>query len=361
MLNYRSGKEKFKPNELGCLYVSRDNMNDEKRPVIYIGGQMEHRCHVLEQTGFTGDPGHNMFSGNWFYDYPIFGYDKSKVNAKNMTDNFLRALDMSGLQEIDLVTESFGGIIAAYASKDPRIHQIYAVHPPITGTPLADVSKMLKYKELFTKREKLLLLMVKKLIDSSYGFEQENNTGAILTDVDLDKLLVIGSTLDMETEKNNLAKMMYDIILKYTGKKSDGVVIFDEDQFKKFGINYLREPHGLNHFDAGSEENLLAVKELVEGEKDSNALFKYYLESFMLAKTDGDVFAQTLWKKKILSHRIKEDDILSVLKGELDKALISSDELSIDYWISSIKDVITAEMATKSIETPKILSNAPVK
>ena len=138
MIDYRKGKERFKPNVLGSLYVDRAKVQEGERPVIYIGGQMEHRCHVLEQTGKTGDPGHNMFSGSWFYDYPVFGYDKEAINAENFTANFLEARSMSGLDDIDLVTESFGGIIGAYASRDSRIHKVYAVHPPIKGTPLAN-------------------------------------------------------------------------------------------------------------------------------------------------------------------------------------------------------------------------------
>lgn len=272
MLNYRNGKERYKPNELGSLYVDRTKLDDGKRPVIYIGGQMEHRCHILEQTGFTGDPGHNMFAGSWFYDYPIFTRNKEDIDAQNMTANLLEALKMANLGDIDLVTESFGGIIGAYATKDPRIHRVYAVHPPITGSPLADTSKLLVYKEFFTKREKLLLLIIKKLINTNFGFEQDNNMGAALTNVDLNKLLVIGSSLDLETEKNNLAKALYEIILKYCNHPNDGVVIYDEDQFDRYGINYLREPRGLNHFDAGSMENLEWVRSLLEENSTSDNL-----------------------------------------------------------------------------------------
>lgn len=266
MINYRNGKERFKPNKLGSLYVDQSKVNDGERPIIYIGGQMEHRCHVLEQTGFTGDPGHNMFTGSWFYDYPVFSQYKGEINGQNMANNLSESLRMAGLGDVDIITESFGGIIGAYATLDPRVHKVYAIHPPITGTPLADPITMSKYKEMFTKREKLILLAMRKLINTAYGFEKENNKGAILCNIDFNKLLVIGSTLDMETEKNGLAKALYEMILKFSGHKSDGVVIYDEDQLDRLGINHLREfpePRGLNHFDAGSEEHLEYVSKLI--------------------------------------------------------------------------------------------------
>lgn len=58
MIDYRAGKEKYKPNVLGSLYVDSEKVKNGDRPIIYIGGQMEHRCHVLEQTGKTADVGH---------------------------------------------------------------------------------------------------------------------------------------------------------------------------------------------------------------------------------------------------------------------------------------------------------------
>lgn len=269
MINYRNGKERFNPNKLGSLYIDNTKLEDGKRPIIYIGGQMEHRCHVLEQTGYTGDPGHNMFTGSWFYDYPVFGDNKNEINAENMAKNLLECLSMAKLGDVDLVTESFGGIIGAYATCDPRINKVYAVHPPITGTPLADPIKMSKYREMFTKTEKLMLLAIRKLINTNYGFEKENASGAILGYTDLNKLLVIGSSLNPETDKNGVAKALYEMILKYTGHKSDGVVIFDEDQFDRLGIDYLKEPEQLNHFDAGSETHLSEIKALVESESKS--------------------------------------------------------------------------------------------
>lgn len=262
MLDYREGKERYKPNILGSLYLDRSKICTFERPIIYIGGQMEHRCHTLEQTGKTFDEGHNMFTGSWFYDYPL-SLDKSYVRAENFAKNFLTSLSMANLKDVDLVTDSFGGLIGAYATKDPRINKVYAVHPPITGTPVANPSDLAKHRELFTKKEKLALLLIKRLIDHDYGFEHDNELGADLRQVDLNKLLVIGSTLDPWNDDNEIAKTIYDMILKVTGLESDGVVVYDEALFNFLGINYKPDAKPLNHFDAGSKENLEEVKRFV--------------------------------------------------------------------------------------------------
>lgn len=267
MINYKKGKERFKPNELGSLYIDYNTLDENERPIIYIGGQMEHRFHIVEQTGFTSDPGHNMFNGSWFYDYSIFSNNKSSINAHNMAKNLLEALKMAELKDVDVVTESFGGLIASYASISTYIHKVYAIHPPITGTPLANPILLQKYNELFNKQEKLINLILKRIINYNYGFEQDNYKGANLTKIDLNKILVIGSSIDLEKEKNNLAKNLYDMILKATGKPSDGIVLFDPKQLEEKGINYLVEEKGLNHFDAGSKNNLKLVKEYVINNK----------------------------------------------------------------------------------------------
>ncbi len=120
MYNYRKGKKRYKPNEFGSLYIK--DIDPNERPVIYIGGQMEHRWHILEQTGLTFDPGHNMFNGNWFYDYPIWTSNKGEINGEGFKNNLLKALEEAKLSDVDLITHSYGGIVGALASKDPKIH-----------------------------------------------------------------------------------------------------------------------------------------------------------------------------------------------------------------------------------------------
>lgn len=269
MLNYRKGKERIKVNNLGSLYVNYSKINDHERPIIYIGGQMEHRCHALEQSGFTADPGHNMFCGSWFYDYSIFSKNKELLNTKNFSDNLIAALKKAKIGDVDLVTESYGGLIGAYATSYPTIHKVVAIHPPILGTPLAD-KRILQYATKHLEFEqRIIAKIVNIILDSNYGFEQENSKGIydkVLQDVtDLSKLIVVGSNVDYENEKNELVKKLYSFILQLTGKKSDGVVIFEPDDLDRMGISYVEEEDNLSHFDAGSKENIERAKVKVLG------------------------------------------------------------------------------------------------
>ncbi len=254
MIDYRKGKERFVPNSLGSLYIDKSKLNDSERPVIYIGGQMEHRCHVVEQTGKTFDPGHNMFTGSWFYDYPILSTDKESINGENFSKNLIEALTMAHLSDVDLITHSYGGIIGSLATKSDRIHKVYAVHPPITGTPLANPSYLEKYKELLNKKERLLLKVLKRLIVSKYGFEKDNYRGVNLKLVDLNKLVVIGSGLDPTKEKGFVLDL-YNMIKKITGLENDGVVTYSEELFDSLGINYVTECTHNNHFNSGTIES----------------------------------------------------------------------------------------------------------
>lgn len=259
MINYRKGKTKYKANDLGSLYVDETKLNPNEQPVIYIGGQMEHRCHVLEQTGLTADPGHNMFTGSWFYDYPVFSKSKESFNTRNFTDNLLTSLKDAKLSDVILITESFGGMIAAEATKSELVSKAIAIHPPILGTPLANPKYVAAYKNMLSKYQKLLLSGLKFLINPEYGFEQDNFKGANLKNIDLNKLIVVGNYLDIPTEQNALLKETYEIIKIITSYQSDGIVVFEPSEFERLGINYLQESKHNNHFDAGTKENIEEV------------------------------------------------------------------------------------------------------
>ena len=261
MLDYRVGKKRYIPTNLGSLYVDESKLNDNERPVFYIGGQMEHRCHILEQTGKTFDPGHNMFTGSWFYDYPNWFVDKSLINAENFAMNLEECLKAANLSDVDLITHSFGGSIAALASKNPRIHKIYAVHSSILGTPLANHSYISTRKELLNTKEKLILQVLKIVVNEKFGFEQDNFKGIDLRRVDLNKFVAIGSSIDPNNTKG-LILDLYNIIKKLTGLENDCVVIFDEEKFKELGINYVVEDGHYNHFNSGSEDAFSNAYEL---------------------------------------------------------------------------------------------------
>lgn len=259
MLNYKKGKTRYKPNNLGSLYIDEKNLTDNDQPIIYIGGQMEHRCHILEQTGYTADPGHNMFNGSWFYDYPITAKNKSLFNAENFANNLVQTLEEANLHDIILLTESFGGTIAALATQSDRVAKVIAIHPSITGTPLANPTFLATYKQDFDPKQKLILAGINFLINQNYGFEMDNFLGIDLSKTNLDKILVVGSSINKGTEQNPLILQTNDMLEKVTGYKNDGIVLFDERQLANLGINYLVEPESLNHFAAGSKENIERV------------------------------------------------------------------------------------------------------
>lgn len=265
MYNYRENRELFKPNSLGSLYIDKE-IDKNKRPVIYIGGQMEHRFHVVEQTGFTLDPGHKMFDGSWFYDYSIIKGNKNDINCLNFANNLILALEEAKIGDVDLVTESCGGLIAAVASNSSIIHKVVAIHPSILGTPLANKDLLLEKLNELELQQKLIARIVRIIVNDNYGFQKDNargiNNPELRKLVDLSKLVVVGSSID-ETDKNNLAKSLRDLIYKVSGKQNDGVVIFEPQDLKKEGINYIVEEQKLNHFDAGSKENIEKAYKLV--------------------------------------------------------------------------------------------------
>lgn len=256
MINYRIGKERYKPNELGSLYVDRKSLNPNEQPVIYIGGQMGHHGHVLEQTGFTFDQGHNMFNGSWFFDYPVTGAKKESYNARNFAINLTEGLREANLHDVVLITESFGGLMGAYATKSDLVSKVIAIHSPIIGTPLAKPEYIEKYKSLLNNYEKAILLALKAIVNPVYGFQRDNYRGVDPRNIDLNKLLVVGNYLDMNSETNPLLKQTHEIIRKLTGFRSDGVVIFEPKQFDNLGFNYMIEDEHTNHFQANTKEHI---------------------------------------------------------------------------------------------------------
>lgn len=254
MINYRAGKIRYKINDLGSLYVDHSKISENEQPIIYIGGQMEHRCHLLEKSGYTSDINHNLYTGSWMYEYPVLSCDKSLITAKNFSENLLATLKEAKLSEVILLTHSHGGLIGAYASKSDLIKKVISVHPPILGTPLADPEYLEKYRYLLTKTQKLILSLLKLIVDSAYGFEQDNYNGIDLSQVDLNKLLVVGNSLDVNSDRNKIMLETYRIIEKVSSLRSDGVVIFEPKEFEKKGINYYQTLENKNHFDSANPE-----------------------------------------------------------------------------------------------------------
>ena len=261
MYNYRKGKIKYKANELGSLYIDESKLSDTEEPIIYIGGQMEHRGHVIEQSGYTGDLCHGLYTGSWMYDYPVTGNNKSKYNAKNFSENLLEDLKLSQLKDVTLVTCSHGGLIAAHASKSDLIKRIIAIHSPILGTPLANLD-LAKCRILLNKYQYLLTRVISLVVDYNYGFQKDNYHGLMNPfQMDASKILAVNSVIDEETEKNKLLLETYKIIMELTGHKSDGVVVHDAELYASLGIECLETDDHVNHFEATNSEY---VEEIVK-------------------------------------------------------------------------------------------------
>ena len=265
MINYREGKTKYSHSKLGSTYIDESKLNDGD-PVIYICGQMEPKGHVKEaKTGKTADKNHNNFTGSWMYEYDIKTSDKTIVNGRNMAMSLIKDLEEAKLGDVTLITGSYGGIIGAYASKSELIKKVIAVHPPILGTPIANPKYVRKLQLGYTKLQKLLLLIISQTNPYAFGFEHENFRGIRgidLKDVDLNKLLVVGNAIDPNTEKNPLILQFYDIVKKVTNQENDGVVIYDEDEFNKLGINYSTTEEHDNHLKYANPDNMQKILRL---------------------------------------------------------------------------------------------------
>ena len=254
--------KRYKPNSLGSLYVNEKIDTENERPIIYIGGQMEHRVHVIENI-VVNNKYDDFFAAKWVYEYPI-GKNIGDSNARNFAKNLLEALKDANLYDVDIISHSFGGMIASYASKDPRIHKVYAVHPPILGTPLANPKVFEKYQKRMSLYQNVLYQIMKRLINTGYGFEQDSFNGADFREVDLNKLLVIGSYIDSEVEKSKFYSALSEMISFCKMQKNDGIVIFDEDVFNQMGINFYKQEGFINHTQSGSEKVLSRVRQMVK-------------------------------------------------------------------------------------------------
>ena len=115
---------------------------------------------------------------------------------------------------------------------------------------MANPKELENYAE--ARIQKLIIKILKLVVNYNYGFQQNNFYGLDLSKVDLNKLLVVGNYLDVLKEKNEFMLAAYDLIEKFTGMKSDGVVTFDEETFVSKGINAVRTSRCANHFESSS-------------------------------------------------------------------------------------------------------------
>ena len=113
------------------------------------------------------------------------------------------------------------------------------------------------YYEITEELNNYLQTIEKNKITNNNWHNLNKSEARVEFNLDLDKLIVVGSSVDITKENNYLVKELYDLIIKLTDKKSDGVVIFEPRELEKLGINYLVEDISLNHFKAGAKDNIL--------------------------------------------------------------------------------------------------------
>lgn len=256
MVNYKNGRMRYKNDCLGSLYFDWKHYSSINRPVIYIGGQMEHRLHLLEKTGFTFDASRAFFDGNWSYEYPTSNYIKSSINSINFAASLSGCIEKAGLTDVDIVTYSYGGLIGLSLTNYPFVHKVIAVHPPILGSPLVD----LKYDmHKFGFDQKIIATLISNIVNKEYGFQLENKDGIYnnnFSNVNLSKYYVVGSGINYAEETNVLIRKTYEIIYFLTQKENDGIVLFSSNELKKLGIQCLVEDEWHNHFNGSKLENV---------------------------------------------------------------------------------------------------------
>lgn len=259
MVNYKNGRVRYRNDCLGSLYFDWKNYSSINRPVIYIGGQMEHRLHLLEKSGITFDSSRTFFDGNWSYEYSISINNKGSINSINFASSLSTCIEKAGLKDVDIVTYSYGGLIGLSLTNYPFVHKVIAIHPPILGTPLADLKCLKHNMQKFAFDQKIIATFISNIINSKYGFQRENKEGIYnnnFSNVDLSKYYVVGSGINYEEETNVLMKKIYEMIYLLTEKESDGIVLFSPKELQKLGIQYFVENEWRNHFNGSEIENI---------------------------------------------------------------------------------------------------------
>ena len=98
------------------------------------------------------------------------------------------------------------------------------------------------------------------LLSWCLGFEDDSYFGVDLRQIDLDKFVLFGNSLDPNNEKGIVLEL-YKIIKEFSGYENDGVVVFDKEHFDRRGINYVLDEH-TNHFNSLNPEKLERVYQL---------------------------------------------------------------------------------------------------
>lgn len=253
---------------IGRFYKVGEKDSLDKKTVIFINGQMDHRLQAIETA--TNATKSSCFQYSWYYqydssvhtpyiwvyDYPIYKGNKGSYNSKTFTQSLLNAINEYNLENIDIMGESVGAVIGMRASLSDRVDKVVAIHPPILSSPLAN-PYILYDKTLFKRinwQQKAILLALRFIVDSEFGFQKENAFG--YTDIEancnLEKVKVTGSSIYGSSKINSLEKALSDFIYQISSSPNDGVIIWNAEELRKRGFKVVEDEKPVSHLQLGN-------------------------------------------------------------------------------------------------------------
>lgn len=263
-LNWKNMKL-VRSDNIGRFYCVAPKDIEGKKPIVFINGQMEHHLQAMET--FTGATKNSCYQYSWYYmydpdihvpyiwvyDYPIYQGDKKLYDTSLFAKSLMEGLKEANLEDVDIMGQSVGGVIGMRAAISPRVEKTVAIHPPILSSPLANLELLREKKKYYTLKQKMILKFLGMIVDPAFGFQQENIKG--YQDLDAkeihEKSTIVGSSIT-GLEKKDLAQILSDMIMKATGKESDGVVLWCKEQLQKMGFQVLEDPVPTSHFEIGN-------------------------------------------------------------------------------------------------------------
>lgn len=244
---------------IGRFYCVGAKDSLDKKPIVFINGQMDHRLQAMET--FTNATKSSCYQYSWYYqydqevhtpyiwvyDYPIYQGNKEKYDSYLFTSSLLNAIANCGLENVDIMGQSVGGIMGMRASTSSSVDRVVAVHPPILSSPLAN-KELIRSLYLDWKR-KILALGLDLLVDDQFGFQKENASGysVLEREVDLHKIKVVGSSIYGMSHLSGIERYFSDFVYYLTGKENDGVICWDKKELEERGFAVVEDEQPVSH------------------------------------------------------------------------------------------------------------------
>ncbi len=242
-------------NKNGLLLEVDKHINYCNDPfnLIYINGSQLDHYNKKGNSIFNIIAGSSNYGhvGDWFnelYKPYIFKYivNNDRDYSSHFSKSLLELIKVLNTNKNILVGKSYGGVIASVASESNLIKEVYAVNPSISGSPLADIELLKKYKK--TLIDCALYAACLRILEVNREFTIENATG-----IDLDfneKIKIFGGSINNlkpHTPMEVIMKIGANKIMEITGKRSDGMAIWDEEFFINKGLNYIELDRPFHH------------------------------------------------------------------------------------------------------------------